>query len=110
MLLFISALIAYALAEICGAVMDTVNFHFDDMIFPRNDYWRVDYWYKEKPVYERFILNDAWHDFKKLRDFFVLASFGLFFYSGVSLWFYLPALPFIKLLFHEVFLHKIFRG
>lgn len=55
------------LAVACRDVAETVIFHRDNMIFPRNNYWRVDPEYRLK---DNFILNDAFHDFKKLSQLF----------------------------------------
>lgn len=101
--------VAFAIAYILDAAMDTILFHWDSMIFPRSHYFRFDENYGSKGWKKVIPGRDAWHDFKKAKQFFIIVSAVAFSLSGVPWYFWAPALPLIIYVFHELFFHKVFE-
>ena len=102
------------IATIFFDVMDTVHFHRDQMIFPKNNYFKI----VSSGTGRLFFFQDAWHDSKKLAQlFFVLSQWFAYdsnllipeffiFHLGIQMAIFYAT---HKMFFHYLFLKKEFR-
>lgn len=124
-LLFVAALFII-LSQVCKAIQDKLQFHFDKSIFKglKSKWWNPSLSWKNKHTWSKnrvikwlltnplVFVTDAWHFFGFLRFLFViLALFVIFFINNLDFWIiftylvvlYAKARSSFHLFFHYIF-------